>query len=365
MPRVCFALILAASLAAQAVTIPSAAATQRPTSSTFYNSSVFFSTSSTTTPHDSRTQLIYSTADITVPAGIWNSIAFRRPTGLGNANTLFTANAVITASVSQNAYTAMTTTFATNHGTNVITLLSGQISLPNSTNPPTWPAAWETPFPFTTPLPYARPMGQSLVIDLHQTNNSGTTPWYVEAQYPDTGTRVNNPPGAQSNCRFSNNSYNSAIGYRLPAVGGSWTLNYQGGLPTGLMGVGALGAQGAGGMWAGQTLPFTLALWGAPNCSWGVSADFTQPLTSTTNIYQWPTYNIPNDPNLGGQSFYDHALFVDPGANPAGWVTTWSSKWTIGTNKGSPAAIVFATGANAANPTGTYQPEVGISTRLN
>jgi hypothetical protein len=346
-------LCLAGTVAAQSVVIPSAAATTRPTNSPFYLSTVFYSTSSTTIPHASHTQSIVDVADVTVPAALWQSLAVRRPIGLGNANPATTTNATIILSVSPLAWTAATTTFATNHGPSPTTVLSGQINLPARANQATWPAPWETPFPFTTPFPYTSAMGLSLVIDIHQTGNSATTAWYVEATSPLRGGRVSNP-SAQSGCRFSSGTYNNSLSYNsgnmLP--GGTWYVSY-GGILANAIGVGAIGVQGVGGNWNGIPLPFALTGLGAPGCSWNVSVEYMVGLMASGTSARWPTLNIPNDASLGGASFFEHAAFVDPAANALGLVTTWSSKWTIGSGVGAPGAMVAATGSSNANPTGS------------
>ena len=48
---------------------------------------------------------------------------------------------------------------------------------------------------------------------------------------------------------------------------------------------------------------------------------------------------------------HDHAAFLDAAANGWGVVTTWSSKWIIGTGIGAPGATVSATGNSAATAT--------------
>ena len=166
------ALCLATTLTAQSTVIPAAVATTRPTNSPYYIGTVFYSTTSATVAPASRSQSIVDCADIAAPAALWNSLAVRRPIGLANANAAFTANATITMSVSTSPWSASTTSFATNHGPSPRTVLSGQISLPSATNQATWPAPWQTPFPFSAPFPYVSVTGGALVIDILQ-NQTG------------------------------------------------------------------------------------------------------------------------------------------------------------------------------------------------
>jgi hypothetical protein len=346
-------LCLTATAAAQSVVIPSAAATVRPTRSPFYLSNVFYSTSSTTIPHDSRTQSIVDVADVGVPAALWNSLAVRRPVGLGNANPAMSTTGVIMMSVSPNAWTAATSTFASNHGAAPVTVFNGTINLPAATNPPAWPAPWETPIPFSAPFPFTSAMGLSLVIDIAQTGNSATTPWYVEATSPNNGGRAGSNPSAQSTCRFSNNNYNNSLGHVSQIlVGGTWYVNYGSILPNAI-GVAAIGAQGVGGSWNGIPLPFDMSGVGAPGCSWNISMDYIVGIAaSASGSAPWPVQQVPNDPSLAGAFFFDQAIFVDSAANALGLVASWSSKWEIGTGIGAPGALVAATGSAAANPAG-------------
>jgi hypothetical protein len=336
---------LAAAAAAQSVTIPSIASTTRPTLIPYWTANVFYQGAS-------RSQSIVDVNDVTVPATLWNSLAVRRPVSLGNANAAFTANATITLSVSPLAWTAVGPTFATNHGPNLTTVLNTQISLPAATNQPTWPAPWQTPFPFSVPFPFVKTMGQSLVIDILQTASTGTQPWYVEATPPDNGTRANNG-NAQSSCRFSNGNYNNSLSYNGTIIpGANWFVNYGSILPNAI-GVAAIGSQGVGGSWNGIPLPFDLTPLGAPGCAWHVSVLYMIGLAANASGgASWPQQTIPNDPSLAGAAFYDHAAFVDPLANAMGLVTTWSSKWSIGTQIGAPGTLVSAVGAAATNPSG-------------
>ena len=90
----------------------------------------------------------------------------------------------------------------------------------------------------------------------------------------------------------------------------------------------------------------------------GVSADLSYPLT-ISRLPFWatavsPTFTVPNVPALGGQTYYEQALFLDPTANAWCVVSSVSSSWTIGTYERVPAAIVWGTGPSSmASPTGT------------
>ena len=348
-------LCLVAAAAAQSVTVPSAAATTRPTISPFYIGSVFYSTTSTTTASDSHSQSIVDVNDIGMPTAVWNSLAVRRPIGLGNANNAFTANATIVLSVSPNDWSMATNTFASNHGPMPTTVLSGQISLPAATNQATWPAPWQTPFPFSTPYVFVGPAGKSLVIDIMQTGNTGTTQWYIEYTTPDRGGRNANG-AAPSTCKNSGGQYASGLSYNGTIIPGSvWYVNYSG-LPNNAPGFAWLGSQGVGGSWSGLPLPVDLTPYGAPGCNIFASPDYVIPMVATGTSSRWPNIQIPNSPAVAGVSFFDHSLWLDPPANAWGLVVGWSSRWAIGTQIGAPGAFLVATGNSAGNPTGTLTP---------
>lgn len=355
---------LAYGAAAQnTLVIPSAAATARPSAGSPWSSSVFYSTSSTTTPHDSHTQSIYDSMDVGTTFGLLAALQVRRPSGLGNQNPAMTTNLTIDISTAAVPYTAASSTFASNHGPNRVQVFSGPISLPQESNPGSWPAQWQAPFVFTTPFPFVQAPGETLVIDFMQTGNSATTAWYLEHTRRDRGDRVTNGPSASS-CRFSNGNYNNSLSYTRPVIGGNWRVTYSSLLPN-APGFAALGIQGAGGMWAGMSLPLDLTFLGAPGCRWSIEPLASVSLVASANgSASWPTLSIPNDPALGGVSFFDHSGWIDPAANAAGLVTGWSSEWIIGTDRGAPGAVVTATGNSAANPSGSLSLEEVPTFRL-
>jgi hypothetical protein len=363
--------ILALSLpaAAQLTVIPSAVQTTQPTRSPFYTANTFYSTTTGTVAPASRSQVVVDCADIAAPGAVWTSLAVRRPVGLTNDNPAMITNVTIILSVSPSPWQSVTSTFASNHGPNQVTVLSGSISLPAAPGAgATWPAPWQPPLPFTVPFAYGTVPGGSLVIDIHQdqgANRTGT-PWYVEYSSPVTGGRVSNG-NAQSTCRFSGGTYNNSLSYTTAGLGGNggtWYLTY-GGLQPNLIGLGAIGGNGAGGTWLGIPLPIDLAAIGAPGCRWSVSMAITVGLaTGTTTSARWPNITVPADPAMRGSAFYDHAVFADPAANPAGLVTTWSSRWNIGGANGAPAAYVSATGNSNAAATGTLVSGAAITLQL-
>lgn len=356
---------LAATASAQgSVVIPSAAATARPSAGSPWSSTVFYSTSSATTAHDSRTQAIYDSTDVGVSFAVLTGLQVRRPQGLGNQNPAMTTNLTLSLSTIASPFASASTNFAANHGANVTQVFSGPISLPLESNPASWPAPWQLPFVFTTPFVFSQVPGESLVIDLTQTGNSATTPWYVEHSRRDIGNRLSNP-SANSNCRFSNNQYNNSLSYSRPVVGGPWYVSYGSLLPN-VVGIGAFGLQGVGGTWAGQPLPINLGFLGSPTCTWNIEPLVTVGIVaSATGSGRWPTLTIPNNPALGGVSFFDHSLWIDPAANPGGLVTGWSSEWIIGTNTGVPGAVLTASGNSAGNATGTLSLEEVPTFQLN
>ena len=242
-----------------------------------------------------------------------------------------------------------------------MTVLAGPISLPAAPATSTWPAPWEAPFPFSTPFVYAPAFGRALVVDIVQTANTGGTPWYVETVPPPVGARADNGP--RTACRYGNGSVNTTIQYALPHAGGEWWLGYSRLLPN-AVGVGALGVQGVGGSWAGFRLPIDLALIQAPGCSWNTSVELMVPLRADAlGDARWPTLSIPNVPGVAGGVFYDHSVFLDPGANAAGLVTNWSSQWTLAPVP-SPCTTLFANDRYAGNARGNVLRATGTTMRL-
>ena len=365
------ALGLVATAGAQVV-VPASAQTANPYKTlTAYNNQTFFSTSSATTLRDSHTQTLYDVNEVALPAAVWTSMAVRRVVGVGNSNPAFSATVTIQMAMSSTPYSAPSTTFAANLGSAPFTVFNGTLSLPAAANPGTWPAPWQAPIPFATPFVFAKASGSTFVVDILQIGNTSTSSWFLEASVPDNGFRGENPingaSGYQGNCKFSNGNANGAIGYFTPYVGNIWNINYQNLPPNLTPGWGAVGASGAGGSWGGFALPIDLTPFNAPNCKWGVSMDVVYSLSANASgIAQGPTINIPNDPSLINGEFYDQSIWIDPPANAWGVVTSWTSKWRIGTGKGVPAAFLAVTGNTAATAaTGTHYKETAPTLLFN
>lgn len=75
--------------------------------------------------------------------------------------------------------------------------------------------------------------------------------------------------------------------------------------------------------WSGLTLPFSLTPLGMIDCSLYVSLDiqFAVIIPSQFGAQVWGV-QVPNDPHLVGATFFNQAFYIDPKANPAGFIAT-------------------------------------------
>jgi hypothetical protein len=277
-------------------------------------------------------QLVYSTSDITIQSGLIKALSFRRPNTHSNANPAATANISINMSVGPNDAAATSSTFASNLGVFRTTVFNGNLSLPAAPYSGPGPAPFTLQIPFTNLFPYVPASGRGLVADLVVATYTPATSahWYLDSHGIEGGSRASNG-NAQSTCKFSNGSYNDDLSYPADRYPGSpWHVTYNRLLPN-APGVGAIGNTGVGRNWGAVVLPVNLAPLGAPGCGWHTNIHFTVGLLADGfGRATWPTITIPSDPSLANAVFYDHAVFLDPAANAAGIVTTWSSKWVIG-----------------------------------
>ncbi|MHC4921322.1 MAG: hypothetical protein ACYTKC_17240 [Planctomycetota bacterium] len=378
---VCTALAVATGLAAQGRVIPSASATKNPGYYIYYAT---YGTTSTTTKNEGHGQYIYDSADVG-SAAVWTSIAWRRPQTLGNTNALTTFSMTIIMSNSPVRYTAASTTFTMNHGSSTSgtppkTVLNGKISLPANSRGATWPEPWFTPFPISV-FVHAPVKGGSLVVECIGSNNSKNKSYYCEGHQPNNGARVSN--GSSGGCQHHSDGsphWNSSISYVMPKIGGTWYVSH-GNMPSNepnlKRSLNIIGLQGIGGTAFGKKLPIPITTLGFLDiCKTRVgilSNDLviTQPMTYTPNTtalgrgqLRSPTVNIPNDPKLGGVSFYQQPFCTDKKLGNYDQIYMgWPSKWTIGSGTGPMGSVVYRTGNNAST-TGFFRNGTGMTMLL-
>ncbi len=353
-------LAITAGLAAQVV-VPSASATTDPN---YYDYFATYGTTSTSTKNEGRGQYLYDSADVG-GATVWKSIAWRRPHYISNTNLATTFSMTIIMSNSPVAYNAPSSTFTLNHGSSTsgtapVTVLNGQISLPANSRGATWPEPWFTPMPISV-FVHAPVTGGSLVIECIGSNNSQSAVYYCEGHQPDTGQRATTVSACSSH---SDGGRNSGISYRFPVIGGQWYVQHNSmpsNEPNMAKSLNIIGAKGPGQTAFGKTLPIPINTLGfldiCNNNSGRLANDVlvVLPMTYTTSTagtsrgtLRSPTVNIPNNPNLGGMSFYAQPFCGDKKLNGFDQIyMAWGSKWTIGSNKGPKGTVVYRTGDNS------------------
>jgi hypothetical protein len=317
----------------------------------------------------SHVQLIYDANDVRVPFATWSSLQVRNNGYAANAQPALTGTGVITMALSSATYSAVSTTFATNLQIVPTTVWSGPVALAATPflNAPAWPAPWQAPWAFSTPFTFVQALGKSLVIDIAITGTAAAD-WSPEQWSPELGMFW--PGAVSSTCPFSNGAIaNGVANANMATVGQPWNGGYAGypkALPPGLPGVGAIGVQGPGGTWMGKSLPIDMTQYGAPGCTWSVSADLTVPLSIGSNgLALWPQLMVPNLPSLAYLIFYDQALFLDPLANGLGAVSTGGSKWIVGPGLGGPGATLLARTNQATATTGQLNLQWLTAVKLN
>jgi len=376
------ALAITAGLGAQTV-IPSVSATKDPN---YYDYFATYGTTSTSVKNEGHGQYIYDSADVG-KATVWKSIAWRRPHYISNTNGLTTFSMTIIMSNSPVKYNAPSSTFAANHGTKAsgtpaqTVLNNTKVSLPANKRGTTWPEPWFAAIPISV-FVHAPVTGGSLVVECIGTNNSLNRTYYCEGHQPDNGSRLSNGPSG--GCQWTSegtNRWNSGIGYTFPKIGGSWYVNHSSmpsNEPNLKKSLNIIGLQGIGGKAFGKTLPIPIASLGFLDICKnrvGVLANdlvLTQPMTYTPSTagpgrgqLRSPTVNIPNDPKLGGLSFFAQPFCTDKPLNGFDQIYMgWPSKWTIGTGQGPKGSTVYRTGNNAST-TGSIRNGYGRTMQMN
>lgn len=371
------ALLLASGLMAQTQNIlPSSAATTNPAN---WNSTLFYSTTSTSTLREGRTQVLYDAADVT-NSGVFQSIQFRRPSGLGNSNPITAVNLQIDMSMSPVAYLAATSTYASNHGTTVVGVYNGPVNLPAATNA-AWPMPWQAPIPFSTPFPFIAASTTSLCVEFRSTGTTATAPWYVEATTAITGAGTRTTSWSPA-CAHSGGANGNSLSFSSPTIGTTWGSSGFQGLPENNSSWNAnvylYGFNGPGSMFGGFTLPVQISSLGlvqtGPNCQLANDIAFTLPMTyvtgTTTNSGRLNStpFPIPNNPTLANAVIFTQpvALDINQTTQVAGLWMGWGSRWTIGDGirRGLPVTQITRTGANAT-ATGTVATYTGPTILIN
>jgi len=342
---------------AQTVVLPSAAAIAAPVvsgSPIAVNASTFFDRAS-------HTQLLYDAGDIALGAAQWTALRVRPSASYTSPPaTPYSTLARISLASSPLVHTDASPGFAANlAGPNTVTVFAGQLTL-SARLPATWPTPWDVPVLFSTPYPFVRAIGKSLVVDIVQQGPQFQFGWLLELTPPDFGT-VTTALVAGAGCALSNGAI-AATRFPNPTAypGCDWSVTYltQPAIaPSVSSALVLLGVLGPGQSWNGWQLPIDLLPYGAPGCSFAISADAVMPLTQNGASFGFGMFSsakltIPNDPSLGGSSFYDQPVLRDPAANPLGLVTGIASRSRIGTLAPAAGTLVEATGLNAATITG-------------
>ncbi|GEM_PF-3683117 len=310
-------------------------------------------------------QYIYGAGDVPVPAAVIKELTWRRNNYYGNPVPTTTQTMVVTLSTSPNATASMSPNFAKNFGTLTKQVFSGTVNWPSAPYKKA-PAPFTHKIPLTTSFTFIRPQGKALLIDIKVTKSSTSRTYILDAVAPDTGSRTNNgnPPFT---CKFSNGKFSNSLSYSLAGLtnnGGPWFVRY-GGLLSGSVGIVTISAFGIGIPGYPIKLPIDLKGVGMPGCFWnvGLESGIWIPIkVDTFGFARLPSLTIPK--GLGGKSFFDQGLVLDKKANTAGWITTWSSKWTIGTLKGPDANTLYRIRDTSSSPTGFFRKGWGTIVRI-
>ena len=321
-----------------------------------------------TSYHPVHIQYCYDMAEIAITGSpIIQELAWRRNNYYGNSVPAGSVTMTVTMGHSTNLPSAMSSTFANNIKVGKVQIFKGTVNYPAAIKG-TGPAPWTHILKIVKPIIFiAQKANKSMTIDMVITATTGytTSTYTMDAAGPDAGGRTSNP-SSSSTCKFSNNKYNSSIGYTLGGLtntGGIWYVSYGNILPLapGIMTISGFGVDKPG-PWK---LPIDLTVLGAPGCKWnvGLETGLWIPIVATASGQaRVPNLMIP--PGFGGMAFYDHSLFLDAKANNAGLVVGWSSKWSIGTGKGPSANTLYKTTDTAASATGSFRKGQGTHVRL-
>lgn len=82
-------------------------------------------------------------------------------------------------------------------------------------------------------------------------------------------------------------------------------------------------------IWAGRSLPILLDPYGLTGCSLGIAAEIAYPMSLNGGTWTWSA-RIPPDQAFWGARFWQQALLLEPGVNPAGATLSLAAEATIG-----------------------------------
>ncbi|MBK8979481.1 MAG: hypothetical protein IPM29_26575 [Planctomycetes bacterium] len=318
----------------------------------------------------SRTQYLYDANDVPVASALLNACSVRSEHQYANVASTYRTTIL----VSQGPLTpdAASATFATNHGANPTTVFTGSVSLP-ATTVGGWPAAWQAPIPFASPVPFSRAAGGSLVVDF-QTTVTNLRSWYLEGYRIEGG--MASQEFVQYACRTStgNTSGNFSWNTEQLVPGGVLSFSFAG-YPQNMPSLAINGLffsrTGLGSSVFGMTTPFPLASLGlpaSPNCQWAIELiGEGWPLTydAGSGRLTVPGTPVPNDPGLAGATLYmqNVATDTDPVSGAVSIFPSLAVRLTIGTGI-RPAATRVSSESPSLPPIGAVRLGNAATLRL-
>ncbi len=157
----------------------------------------------------------------------------------------------------------------------------------------------------------------------------GGTNWDQNTYLRDTWTLVPAPLGGYQTygvgCAGSGGTPSLSAGYGMvPTAGQSFAVQVTG-LP--LVGSTFLFVGASQTQWGSFALPLNLSVIGMNGCSLLASGDFLLPVTNVLGSGLC-SFDLPL--SLAGQQFFNQAIALAPGANPAGMIVSNGARATVG-----------------------------------
>ncbi len=280
-------------------------------------------------------------SDIPIASANLAAVRLRQPDNYQQqAGTFQTTIAV---SVGPRSPASASTSFASNHGQNLVTVFTGGLSLPATTSS-AWPAPWQVPIPFASPVPYSNTAGQSLVIEFQTTGSSNQRSWSLEGYRAEVGNSMTEL--YQSGCTHSGGTASGGWGWSSQGLvpGGTFQLNLSG-YPLNNPSLAAnglfFGVAGQGSPIGGLITPFPVTALGLPSpagCQWAIDISggsypmaYRQTTGTNPSAYlQMSGVPIANSPSLAGISFYTQNLALDLVSGSPSLFPSIAIRWYIG-----------------------------------